>query len=241
MSTFDLDAFVEACRAAMSTSDPRSVVKELLTGALRTPACVVAALPATRAEADATCFAIARRLCLQVAGRCRDIAHDLHVWRSPCLEGALAQFGRFHRHPSREEMRCDRRIAGVREFAHGFARPGIPAGQVVNDDHTGIRARPGRCRDVGFDLVAVVAFERDAVGCGAVAGHYWTSLKMELRRRLVREPFSRSGAHSATPPATAARCSESRCGPCRSRPSAAGARQADTAGSSSARRDGTRP
>lgn len=50
MPTFDLDAFIDACRAAAATPDPTAAVKEVLAGAVRAPAGVAACLPATRAE-----------------------------------------------------------------------------------------------------------------------------------------------------------------------------------------------
>jgi len=48
--TFDLDAFIEACRTAAGSPEPTSSVRELLSSAVRTPQSVEAALPATRAE-----------------------------------------------------------------------------------------------------------------------------------------------------------------------------------------------
>jgi predicted metal-dependent enzyme (double-stranded beta helix superfamily) len=50
VTTFDLDEFIEACRAAVAAPEPTSTVKELLTAAVRGPARVAAELPATRAE-----------------------------------------------------------------------------------------------------------------------------------------------------------------------------------------------
>ena len=50
MGRFDLDTFVEECRAALGESEPLLAIKAVLTRALAAPAEVQAALPATCAE-----------------------------------------------------------------------------------------------------------------------------------------------------------------------------------------------
>jgi predicted metal-dependent enzyme (double-stranded beta helix superfamily) len=47
---FDVDEFVEECRAAGREAEPRRAIKEVLERALRNPGSVAAALPAERAE-----------------------------------------------------------------------------------------------------------------------------------------------------------------------------------------------
>src|SRR5579884_1810095 len=121
-------------------------------------------LPAARAEADDADLTVRLRLGAQKGHRALGVANDLRVGGTALGPGGRRDVVPAAGAEAMEQMRRDGGVAVEGELADDLFGPLVPAGHVVQDDHTRHRSAGQRLRIVRMDDLAVVPGDPDSVG-----------------------------------------------------------------------------